>query len=241
MPRVLNEVRFGVKPFQTDSVRVLRRNVVTMKVVLELLDQDANVRRITVRHDIVIGRNSECNLRLSSPQVSRRHCFLRVGRDDVSVTDLDSSNGTFIDGNRIATGKWYPIVNGATLAIGPVRFSVRISRELPSSDPGSPSDSLAPLDDAVSGVSAVRAHGGSTVTSHAVLTETRKPILSSGSGKTAFIPSVLSSGSAAPPTGTDEPTEMMFSDNGIDDTGGVDATILQENSESDDPLAPGSR
>ncbi|MFN9968782.1 MAG: hypothetical protein ACK58T_02680, partial [Phycisphaerae bacterium] len=149
--------------------------------------------------------------------------------------------GTFIDGNRIATGKWYPVVNGATLAIGPVRFSVRISRELPSSDPGSPSDSLAPLDHVVTGVSAVRAHGGSTVTGYAALTETRKPMLSSGSGKTAFIPSVISSGSVEPPTGSDEPTEMMFSDSGIDETGSVDATILQETPESDDPLSQGSR
>lgn len=241
MPRVLNEVQFGKKPFQTDSVRVLKRSVVTMKVVLELLDQDANVRRITVRHDIVIGRNSECNLRLSSPQVSRRHCFLRVGRDDVSVTDLDSSNGTFIDGNRIATGKWYPVASGATLAIGPVRFSVRISRELPDSDPESTSDNSAPLDHAVAGVSAMRSHGGSTVTNYVAPTESRKPMLYSESGKTAFIPTIHSSGSEALPTGPDEPTEMMFSDKGIDDTGGVDATILQENPESDDPLTPSSR
>ena len=102
-----------------------------MKVVLELQDQPSNVRRITVRHDIVIGRGSDCNLRLSAPQVSRRHCFLRVGRDSVSVTDLDSSNGTFIDGTRITSGKRHDIANGAQLALGPIRFTIHVRSDVP--------------------------------------------------------------------------------------------------------------
>lgn len=101
-----------------------------MKIVLELQDESANVRRITVRHDIVIGRSSECNLRLSSPQVSRRHCFLRVGRDSSSVTDLDSSNGTFLDGRRIASGRREDLREGVCLALGPVRFVVHIHSEI---------------------------------------------------------------------------------------------------------------
>jgi pSer/pThr/pTyr-binding forkhead associated (FHA) protein len=100
-----------------------------MKVVLELQDQPSNVRRITIRHDIVIGRGSDCNLRLSAPQVSRRHCFLRVGRDSVSVTDLDSSNGTFVDGRRLHAGKRCEISDGAQLALGPIRFVVHVRAE----------------------------------------------------------------------------------------------------------------
>lgn len=105
-----------------------------MKVVLELQDQPSNVRRITVRHDIVIGRGSDCNLRLSAPQVSRRHCFLRVGRDSVSVTDLDSSNGTYVDGARITAGKRYDIVDGAQLALGPIRFIIHMRSEAVAAD-----------------------------------------------------------------------------------------------------------
>lgn len=105
-----------------------------MKVVLELQDQPSNVRRITVRHDIVIGRGSDCNLRLSAPQVSRRHCFLRVGRDSVSVTDLDSSNGTYVNGARITAGKRYDIADGAQLALGPIRFIIHMRVETGAAD-----------------------------------------------------------------------------------------------------------
>ncbi len=105
-----------------------------MKVVLELQEQLANVRRVTVRHDIVIGRGSDCNLRLSAPQMSRRHCFLRVGRDGVSVTDLDSSNGTYVDNKRIKPGERVELVTGSILTLGPVNFIVHLKE-----DSGSPS------------------------------------------------------------------------------------------------------
>ncbi len=101
-----------------------------MKIVLELLDQPSNIRRINVRHDIVIGRGSECNLRLSAPQVSRRHCFLRIGRDSATITDLDSSNGTFLDEAKIPSGKRCDLQDGMTLAVGPIRFLVRIRDEV---------------------------------------------------------------------------------------------------------------
>ncbi|MFN5534489.1 MAG: FHA domain-containing protein [Planctomyces sp.] len=100
-----------------------------MKVVLELQDQSANVRKITVRHDIVIGRGSDCNLRLSSPQVSRRHCFLRVSRDGVTVTDLDSSNGTWVQGRRIPSGVRQEVGDGQQLSLGPIRFVVYLRQE----------------------------------------------------------------------------------------------------------------
>jgi predicted component of type VI protein secretion system len=100
-----------------------------MKIVLELLDQTSSVRKITVRHDIVIGRGSDCNLRLSAPQVSRRHCFLRVSRDGVSITDLESSNGTWVNGNRLPSSVRQDLADGAQISLGPVRFLVHVRPE----------------------------------------------------------------------------------------------------------------
>ncbi|MFM7036820.1 MAG: FHA domain-containing protein [Planctomycetaceae bacterium] len=100
-----------------------------MKIVLELLDQSSSVRKITVRHDIVIGRGSDCNLRLSAPQVSRRHCFLRVSRDGVSITDLESSNGTWVNGNRLPSSVRQDLTDGSQISLGPVRFLVHVRPE----------------------------------------------------------------------------------------------------------------
>ena len=105
-----------------------------MKVVLELRDQPSNIKKVTVRHDIVIGRGAECNLRLSAPQVSRRHCFLRINGDAATVTDLDSSNGTFVNGKKLTSGKRYELQDGTQLAIGPVQFTARVLSEVTAGD-----------------------------------------------------------------------------------------------------------
>lgn len=101
-----------------------------MKVVLELQDQLSNIKKVTVRHDIVIGRGADCNLRLSAPQVSRRHCFLRISGDSAFVSDLDSSNGTFLNGNRLSSGKRFELHDGALLSVGPVKFVARVRSEV---------------------------------------------------------------------------------------------------------------
>jgi pSer/pThr/pTyr-binding forkhead associated (FHA) protein len=98
-----------------------------MKVVLELQEQSSNIRRVTVRHDIVIGRGSDCNLRVSAPQVSRRHCFLRIDSAGVAITDLESCNGTWLNGQKTIPGKRYFIEDGMNVAVGPVCFVARIS------------------------------------------------------------------------------------------------------------------
>lgn len=105
-----------------------------MKVVLELQDQQSNIKKVTVRHDIVIGRGAECNLRLSAPQVSRRHCFLRIGEEGAFVSDLDSSNGTFLNGNKLTSGKRYALEDGASFAVGPVKFVAHVRSEVLASD-----------------------------------------------------------------------------------------------------------
>ena len=49
----------------------------------------------------VIGRGANADIQLTHETVSRRHARLIVGSHDVRIEDLDSSNGTFVDGQRI--------------------------------------------------------------------------------------------------------------------------------------------
>jgi len=98
-----------------------------MKVVLELSDQSSNIRTVIVRHDIVIGRGADCNLRIAAPQVSRRHCFLRIHDGRVTVTDLESCNGTWLDGEKTVPGKRYHLEDGMNLAVGPICFTARVT------------------------------------------------------------------------------------------------------------------
>jgi len=71
--------------------------------------------------EAVLGRVSSCDVQVSHPLVSRRHCCLHATAGGVFVEDLGSSNGTYVNGG---------------LASGRVRMSVgdefRIGKEGPS-------------------------------------------------------------------------------------------------------------
>ena len=52
---------------------------------------------------INIGRNRDNQLVLNDPRISRRHAQLRAVKDQFILFDLDSSGGTFVNGERIQT------------------------------------------------------------------------------------------------------------------------------------------
>ena len=71
----------------------------------------------------VLGRAEDCDLRIPLLSVSRKHCELILGDDELRVRDLASSNGTFVNSRRITETTLKP---GDRLVIGPVIFTVQI-------------------------------------------------------------------------------------------------------------------
>src|SRR2546423_8410627 len=47
---------------------------------------------------ITIGRDSASSVWLNHASVSRRHCIIQRENDDFKISDLDSYNGTFVNG-----------------------------------------------------------------------------------------------------------------------------------------------
>lgn len=79
---------------------------------------------VDIEHpETVVGRHRECQLRIPSADVSRRHCILRIDDGQLTVEDLGSMNGTHINGERIVGVR--AVQDGDKLEIGPVLFGVR--------------------------------------------------------------------------------------------------------------------
>ena len=51
---------------------------------------------------LIVGRAPTCDLSVADPTISRRHAELVVDEDQVPLRDLGSSNGTFVNGHKVA-------------------------------------------------------------------------------------------------------------------------------------------
>lgn len=54
-----------------------------------------------IEQETLVGREVECHVSLDSPHVSRYHAKIIVAREGASIEDLNSSNGTYVNGKRI--------------------------------------------------------------------------------------------------------------------------------------------
>jgi two-component system, cell cycle response regulator len=85
--------------------------------VLVRVDGPANGQVFSLEGtEIVIGRGSSAGFKLADEGVSRRHALLIHTRGHYFIQDLDSSNGTFLEGRRV---KRAPLMEGDLVQFGP--------------------------------------------------------------------------------------------------------------------------
>ncbi len=71
-----------------------------------------------------IGRDPDCHLRPASPNISKKHCLVRVRDEKVYISDLGSTNGTFVNNEQIA-GE-IELKEGDRFRAGPLEFSLAV-------------------------------------------------------------------------------------------------------------------
>jgi ABC transport system ATP-binding/permease protein len=70
-----------------------------------------------------IGRSAGAEFIVEAALVSRLHCQLTATAETLSVKDLGSTNGTFVNGKRVTTAE---LREGDTLSVG--RLELTVSR-----------------------------------------------------------------------------------------------------------------
>ncbi len=94
-----------------------------MNVRLVIEKGPTKIQKIRLHsQETIVGRQRGCDLRIPSKTVSRRHCLLSFRDGFLTAEDLDSANGTFLNGERIH-GKEV-VRPGDRLEIGPLVFAV---------------------------------------------------------------------------------------------------------------------
>ena len=68
---------------------------------------------------ILIGRHLECDVRLDSPKISRRHCCVAIAYDRIVIRDLGSQNQIRVNGQVVEEAR---LQSGDEVAIGPLLY-----------------------------------------------------------------------------------------------------------------------
>jgi pSer/pThr/pTyr-binding forkhead associated (FHA) protein len=96
-----------------------------MKVALKITSGKSAGKELPVNVDqFIIGREEGCHLRVASDAISRKHCRIKKENGAVTVRDLNSRNGTIVNGQKI-TDK-VELKPGDKMTVGPLQFEVLI-------------------------------------------------------------------------------------------------------------------
>ncbi len=96
-----------------------RLRMAVPKFVLRGVSGAAFGKNYPVPSQVTIGRAPECEISIASDEISRKHAQVKPISDGLSVEDLGSSNGTFINGQQVKQGILRP---GDELRLDTIRF-----------------------------------------------------------------------------------------------------------------------
>jgi hypothetical protein len=114
--------RFRVRSSATASVSGSRKATAPQDAAASV---EVNGSRHAITGDgLVVGRGAEADLRINDPGISRRHAEFRLDGRQVSVTDLGSTNGTVVDGQKVRQST--TLRDGAQVRLGNTDLVVRV-------------------------------------------------------------------------------------------------------------------
>lgn len=106
------------------------------------------------KSEVNLGRADSNDLILPSALVSRQHARFYIQGDQIWLLDLNSSNGTFSNGQRIPPNQWIQLIPEQVIQIGefmlcldPVQIQVAVPPSFPAAAPiwQSPQPPVAPV------------------------------------------------------------------------------------------------
>jgi hypothetical protein len=89
------------------------------------------VRHLLAEGELLIGRGAEADLQLDDVKVSREHAVLKLHDGALSITDLGSSNGTWVNAQRVEGER--ELLPGDVVSIG--KSTLRVGGSEPEPPP----------------------------------------------------------------------------------------------------------
>ena len=78
---------------------------------------------ISIVSSVIVGRSSTCDIYIDDTKLSRQHFAIENVNHELFIMDMESKNGTFLNGSKIATRR--KILNGDKITAGLSEISIR--------------------------------------------------------------------------------------------------------------------
>jgi pSer/pThr/pTyr-binding forkhead associated (FHA) protein len=120
----------GAERTMVGGVFAAEAPAVTFGHFLSFSENGTTVRVQIGAQGVIIGRTAPSDVAIASPEISRRHCRIELHGDVALLTDLGSTNGTYVDGARLERAT--RLRSGARFTLGsfPIRYDRRDLREM---------------------------------------------------------------------------------------------------------------
>jgi two-component system, NtrC family, response regulator GlrR len=111
----------------TETLSPARAGLLVRRFRLRVLQgPDAGVCFESQGERVTLGTHKRCDMTLTDPAASRFNCEIALGGQGAVITDLESRNGTLVDGVSILSAH---LVDGAVLTIGRTRIRFELGDE----------------------------------------------------------------------------------------------------------------
>ncbi len=118
--RVLRVASVEARPVEEAGTGRRRKSIDLALEFIEPIERESE--RIDIETAIVIGRSPECDLRLDDTFLSSRHARVANDGGDLSIEDLGSTNGTYVN-QELVKGRVH-LERGDIVQVGGVLFEV---------------------------------------------------------------------------------------------------------------------
>ena len=91
---------------------------------LQAITGEFTGQEISVERDMLVGRHQDAEILLQSTDISRKHAALLFRNDHIWVKDLNSTNGTFVNGERVEQEQEIELHDGDMLQFASFMFMI---------------------------------------------------------------------------------------------------------------------
>lgn len=98
-----------------------------MEVILVRVTKNGKTIEVPLAHErTLVGRLDDCHIRVPIAGISRKHCEIAVADGSIVITDLGSSNGTYVNQDKVSS---QPLSAGDLISFAGLVFVVKVNGE----------------------------------------------------------------------------------------------------------------